>query len=113
VPSRKIATGQIEPWRRHITALAQFNNVYCKLSGLVTEAGADWEAKDLAPYMAHLCDTFGPDRLMWDSDWPVVNSVSDYTCWHAQAMSFCQQYMPAAVQGIFGNNAQIFYQLRD
>ena len=80
-----IAGGALEPWRTHIAALAGFPNVACKLSGLVTEAGEAWRSDDLRPYIEHLLETFGPCRLLWGSDWPVVNLAADYARWFAAA----------------------------
>ena len=80
-----IAGGALEPWRTHIAALAGFPNVACKLSGLVTEAGVGWRPDDLRPYVEHLRETFGPRRLLWGSDWPVVNLAADYARWVAAA----------------------------
>lgn len=59
------------PWNEHMRALSVHPNVAVKLSGLITEAAPDWTPEDLDPYVATLMTTFGPDRLMWGSDWPV------------------------------------------
>lgn len=67
-----IAGGGFEPWASEIAGLRDFPDVYCKLSGMVTEAGADWTPADLEPYVAHVLDVFGPDRVMFGSDWPVA-----------------------------------------
>lgn len=66
-----IASGALEPWRTHLSALAENPDVACKLSGLVTEAGPDWTLDQLAPYAEHVLTAFGPDRVMAGSDWPV------------------------------------------
>lgn len=76
-----IARGGLDPWRAQIAALAEFPNVSCKLSGLVTEAGEHWHSDDLRPYVEHLLATFGPRRVLWGSDWPVVNLAADYSRW--------------------------------
>lgn len=76
-----IAHGGLEPWRASIAALAELPNVNCKLSGLLTEAGEHWRADDLQPYVEQLLATFGPRRLLWGSDWPVVNLAADYSRW--------------------------------
>jgi L-fuconolactonase len=76
-----IASGTLDPWRAQIAALAGLPNVSCKLSGLVTEAGEHWRPDDLQPCVAHLLATFGPRRLLWGSDWPVVNLAADYPRW--------------------------------
>ncbi len=71
-----------EPWATQISAISEFPNVYCKLSGLVTEARKQWEAADLRPYIEHVKQAFGPQRIMFGSDWPVVNMASNYQHWH-------------------------------
>lgn len=80
-----VAHGPLGSWRRDIAAMAGLPHVYCKLSGLLTEAGDDWHARDLAPCVDHLLATFGPSRLLWGSDWPVVNLAADYARWFALA----------------------------
>jgi L-fuconolactonase len=71
----------IDPWRAQIAALAELPNVSCKFSGLVTEAGDAWHPDTLRPYVEHLLATFGSRRLLWGSDWPVVNLAADYARW--------------------------------
>jgi L-fuconolactonase len=68
-----IATGTMEPWATQIAQLRDFPNINCKLSGMVTEADpANWTPEDLRPYVAHVMDVFGVDRVMFGSDWPVA-----------------------------------------
>jgi len=68
-----IAKEEIEPWKSLITQLASFDNVSCKISGMVTEAKWNiWKTEDFAPYVDHIIDTFTPQRLMFGSDWPVA-----------------------------------------
>ncbi len=74
----EIAAGRIEPWAELTGALARLPNVTCKLSGLVTEAGAGWSAADFVPYVDRLLDSFGPGRLMFGSDWPVCLLAAGY-----------------------------------
>lgn len=76
-----IARGEFVSWRLRIAALAELSNVSCKLSGLVTEAGEHWHSDQLRPYVEHLLATFGPRRVLWGSDWPVVNLAADYSRW--------------------------------
>ncbi|WIG57155.1 MAG: L-fuconolactone hydrolase [Rhodanobacteraceae bacterium] len=107
-----IAHGVIDPWRAQIAALAELPNVSCKLSGLVTEAGDAWHPGALRPYVEHLLATFGPRRLLWGSDWPVVNLASDYSRWFDLADNL------AGLAGderaaLFGGNAIRFYGVRD
>ena len=67
-----IASGVMEPWASQIAELGAFPDIHCKISGLVTEAAADWTPADLAPYVSHILDVFGPDRIIFGSDWPVA-----------------------------------------
>jgi L-fuconolactonase len=79
-----IGDGAVEPWATLVTQLAAYDNVACKLSGMVTEASASWTVADLEPYAAHVLSAFGPDRLMAGSDWPVCLLRADYaTVWSA------------------------------
>ncbi|MBC2903757.1 amidohydrolase family protein [Streptomyces cupreus] len=74
-----VASGALEPWATDLRALAALPNTVCKLSGLLTEADpASWTVDDLRPYADTVLDAFGPDRLMFGSDWPVCTQVSPY-----------------------------------
>jgi L-fuconolactonase len=74
-----IAAGRWEPWSSDIGELAALEPVHCKLSGLVTEAAWDgWRDRDIAPYAARLLEAFGPERLMFGSDWPVCTLAATY-----------------------------------
>lgn len=103
-----LAHGQLDPWRVDMAALAECPQVHCKLSGLVTEAGEDWRGADLAPCIDHLLATFGPGRLLWGSDWPVVNLAADYQGWLALATRLAG-LRDDAYEAVFGDNAARFY----
>lgn len=78
----KIKGNEIEPWRRNIAELARRENVYCKVSGMVTEADPNrWTAKLLRPYFDAVLESFGPRRLMFGSDWPVCLLGVEYARW--------------------------------
>ena len=79
----EIRAGKFESWAADIRRVAAAPNVFCKLSGLVTEAAAGWTDATLRPYVDHLLDVFGPARLLWGSDWPVVELAGGYDCWRA------------------------------
>jgi L-fuconolactonase len=102
-----IADGVLDPWRRDIAALAALPNVVCKVSGLLTEAGEKPHAA-LAPYVEHMLETFGPARLMWGSDWPVVELVETYAGW----LSLAQQLLGDEADTVFGETARHFYKLQ-
>lgn len=106
-----IASGELSPWAEKIAAVAAFPNVSCKVSGMVTEADhAAWQAADLAPYVAHVLDVFGPERLIWGSDWPVALLAADYRRVHDTAMALLAPRATAAeLDAIFGGNAQALY----
>jgi L-fuconolactonase len=106
-----IADAVLEPWRSDIARLAALPQVCCKLSGLVTEAGPGWDALRLRPYVAHLLACFGPQRLIWGSDWPVLNLASDYAGWLAACASLLDHLDAPARHAIFGLNARRFYRI--
>ena len=109
-----IATGGWQPWADAITRIAHYPGVWCKLSGLVTEADhATWQPDDLARYVDHLIDCFGPYRLIFGSDWPVCLLAADYARVHAVAMEYVSARCPDHVDAIFGGNATTAYRLPD
>ena len=74
-----VRAGEIEPWARDLKRLAAFPNVYCKISGLVTEAKWDsWKTQDFEPYLDVVLNAFGPQRLMIGTDWPVCTLAAGY-----------------------------------
>ena len=107
-----IAAQQMEPWTKQVQALAALPNVLAKLSGLVTEADhAHWKAADLQPYIDHMLQCFGPARMLFGSDWPVVELAGTYERWVAAAVA-ATSHLPAGQQDdIFVNNAARVYRL--
>jgi L-fuconolactonase len=107
-----IAAGLTEPWKSQIRELAQRPDIHCKLSGVVTEADKEhWTADQVRPYMEHILDSFGPERVVFGSDWPVVNLAADYQRWFALATETIAAYSPAEQQMILHDNAVRFYRL--
>jgi L-fuconolactonase len=104
-----IASNAFQPWAKELALIADNSNIYCKLSGLVTEAASDWTLDDLRPYIAHLISCFGTDRLVWGSDWPVLNLASDYASWHALVSVFLKDMTHTERANIMGGNAARFY----
>ena len=104
-----IARGDIAGWRGDLTEIAGSTSACCKLSGLVTEAGSGWSADQLKPYVDVLVDAFGPDRLMWGSDWPVVNEGGGYQAWRAAAEALTSHLGSDDRAAIFGRTAASFY----
>jgi L-fuconolactonase len=102
------------PWKEELAGLAALPQVHCKLSGLLTEARDGPSDAALLPVVEHLFDCFGPSRLMWGSDWPVLRLAADYQTWFAAAWRLCSAQPcvdGAALDAIFGGNARRFYSL--
>ncbi len=110
----EIAAGRIDPWREHVAELARLPNVSCKISGMVTEAAPDWRPADFRPYVDHVADCFGEDRLMFGSDWPVSTLAASYAEVANLARTLLSaRFGPEALGKIFGGNAARFYRLAD
>jgi L-fuconolactonase len=105
----RLATGEIESWRCDIALLAERPNIVCKLSGLVTEAARDWQISDLRPAADHVCACFAPQRLMWGSDWPVVDLAGGYAQWLAAAETLLADLSPNETAAVFGGTAARVY----
>jgi L-fuconolactonase len=106
-----IASGLLEPWASDMRALAKRKNVWMKLSGLVTEAGPGWTVERLAPYVRCLLDAFGPDRMVFGSDWPVVTLAASYAVWSSAAGELTAELSSAEREAVFGGNAARFYRI--
>ena len=103
-----------EEWRKQIKLAAQQSNVWCKVSGMVTEA--DWKAwtpQDLAPYLDAVWDAFGADRVMFGSDWPVCLGASTYQRWTDVMKAYTASFSDDEKDRFWGNNAISFYNLSD
>ena len=100
-----------QSWADGITRLASLPHVHCKLSGLATEAASGWTEATLQPYVDHLLQSFGPARLMWGSDWPVLDLNGDYLLWHSVANTLLAGLSDAEREAVFGANATAFYRL--
>lgn len=107
-----IANDQRGPWWGSVAKLAALPNVFCKLSGLLTEAGGRCSTDALRPYVEHLLGTFGPDRLLWGSDWPVLNLAGDYAGWLRMADTLTG-LAAGARAALFGGNVRRVYGIRD
>ncbi len=110
-----ISAGELNKWEEEMNALSQFPNIWCKLSGLLTQADpATWKVDDFTPYIQHIVRAFGPDRLLFGSDWPVCLSAGSYE----EAVAVIKWNLPetltlAEVDGIFSGNAKAFYKLKE
>ena len=105
-----IANGRDHIWRAEMGLLASLPNVTCKLSGLMTEMRPDQDRAALEPYVRYLCDLFGPERLMWGSDWPVLLLAGGYSEWHSLAERY-SGFDAAGLALLFGGTAARFYGL--
>ncbi len=106
-----IAEGVLDPWREAMLRLAGLPQVHCKLSGLLTEAAPGQGQAALEPYVAHLIESFGADRLIWGSDWPVLLLASDYAAWLGMARAITARLGAEAQGAIFAANARRVYRL--
>ena len=107
-----IAKKEMEPWKTLISELATFPNVFCKVSGLVTEANwKDWEVKDFKPYVDHVIEIFTPQRLMFGSDWPVANLGGTYAEVVELAEALTSQLSPSEAEFFWNKTAETGYRI--
>ncbi|UCF92229.1 MAG: amidohydrolase family protein, partial [Desulfobacterales bacterium] len=103
---------RFEPWATDIRNLAQYPNVACKLSGMITEADhANWKKEDLKPYIDHVLDCFGIDRVMFGGDWPVVTLAGALQDWLNSLEWAFSGLSAAELKKLFHDNAIRFYRL--
>jgi L-fuconolactonase len=108
-----IMDGTLSPWREQIRELAKMPNVQCKVSGMVTEADlAAWKPADFKPYLDVVFESFGEDRLMYGSDWPVCLKAASYAQVHGLVADYTRQLSPEAREKFFGGNAARFYRVQ-
>jgi L-fuconolactonase len=105
----EIRADGFDSWAAGMAAIADKTPVLCKLSGLATEAKADWDVATLRPYAEHIINSFGPARVMWGSDWPVVNLAGGYARWREAAEEVVGTGPDCA--RIFGGTAAEFYRI--
>jgi L-fuconolactonase len=98
-------------WASGISRLADETNGVCKFSGIVTEAGDGWTIDDLRPFADHVLNAFGPNRVMWGSDWPVCQLQAEYGDWHNIAQDLTIRLSKADRAEVFGGTAAKFYRL--
>ncbi len=108
----KISRNEVSPWRENIQELAKRQNVYCKMSGLVTEADFKaWTFEQLKVYMDVVLSAFGPQRTMFGSDWPVCLVACEYARWHGIVSDFVSPLSAAGQQRVLGGTAIEAYKL--
>jgi L-fuconolactonase len=107
-----IKHGAFEPWRKNLMSLARRPQVWSKLSGMVTEADfADWTPEQLFPYFETALEAFGPERLLFGSDWPVCLVACDYARWKSTVEQWLAPLSPDERAAILGGNAATAYRL--
>ena len=105
-----IKNKKIDQWKKDIGQIAQFKNVHCKVSGIITEADwKSWTTEEIAPYLDVVTESFGTDRLMFGSDWPVCLVAGAYKQVFDLAKNYFSKFSIAEQENIFGNNALKFY----
>jgi L-fuconolactonase len=105
-----IGAGAMSPWAEDLRELAKFDNVWCKLSGMVTETHwKRWKPVDFHPYLDVVFEAFGTERLMIGSDWPVCTLSGDYPSTMSVVMDYVSQFTLKAREGVLGGNCARFY----
>jgi L-fuconolactonase len=108
----QIAVGLMDPWSENLHELALRKNVWCKVSGLVTEADwKKWNVETLRPYLDTVVDAFGPERLMAGSDWPVCLVATEYKAWFELLRGYFAEFSESERDAIFGDTAIKVYGL--
>jgi L-fuconolactonase len=102
---------EFKTWAEPMSVLAGFPNVWCKLSGLITEAEPGWSRATLKPYVEHVLSIFGAERVMFGSDWPVVLLQGSYDDWLGAAVDLTSHLAASEQAAIFGGNAARFYRV--
>jgi len=100
-----------QPWADDLAAIARSTGTHVKLSGLVTEAGRGWSVDALRRYVDHVLECFGPQRVLWGSDWPVLTLAASYAEWSAGTEVLLATLSPTDASAVRGANAQRFYDL--
>jgi L-fuconolactonase len=108
-----IAAGAWQPWADETALVARETPAYCKLSGLATGAARDWRTDDLRRYVDHIIGCFGPGRVMWGSDWPVVNLAGGYARWREATVDLLEALATHERDAILGGTAIQFYELQN
>ena len=109
-----IKNNLMDPWRAEIKTLSEFPNVCCKISGLVTEADHQhWTRDQLKPYIDHVIECFGFDRVMYGGDWPVAYQATEYPRWVETLLWAVEGCSEGELKKLFHDNAAAFYRLDD
>jgi L-fuconolactonase len=101
----------LDAWSQRMHRIATHTQAYCKLSGLFTQFESPVSNDTLTPYVSRLFEYFGPERLIWGSDWPVLNLRASYREWLDTSLALVGSYAPQAAAAIFADNARRVYGL--
>lgn len=105
-----IEKGEIDEWKKKMEEIARHENVYCKVSGMVTEAAwKEWNSKQLKPYLDTVVSCFGTERLLFGSDWPVCLVAASYSKWLHTVTDYFAPFSETEKENVFYRNAQKFY----
>jgi len=108
-----IKSGSINSWKKGIEEIAKYDNVWCKISGMVTEADwKNWKAEDLKPYLDVIFENFSIDKILYGSDWPVLNVASDYHEVVKTLEDYISKFSFEDQNKIWFENANSFYNLK-
>ena len=106
-----IASNQWQPWADGLARIAATTGAFCKISGLLTEAGDDPSPAVMRPWAQHVLQVFGPQRVVWGSDWPVLQRAGTYAAWHAESAQIFSSLSAADQAAVWGGNARSLYRL--
>jgi L-fuconolactonase len=106
-----VAAGILDPWREQLASVASRPNVVCKLSGLSSEAASDWQDADVAPYLEHALEVFGPSRCMVGSDWPVATLQTTLERWFDLVLAVLEPLTADDRAAVLAGTAERFYRL--
>ena len=105
-----IAAGHWLPWAHELQRISAETAASCKLSGLLTQ-GDSTDFRVLGPWMRHVLECFGPERILWGSDWPVLEQVGSYERWWQVSREMTSAFDASEQEAIFGGNARRIYRL--
>ncbi|MEO7597313.1 MAG: amidohydrolase family protein, partial [Opitutus sp.] len=107
-----IRAGKLDPWRAEMREMSVLPNVWCKISGLVTEADhTNWQLADLQPYIDHVVECFGFDRVMFGGDWPVSTQATTYPRWVQTLDAALKGSSADELRRLYVSNAEEFYRI--
>ncbi len=104
-----IRDGSFQPWADQISEIAEKTSAFCKVSGLFSEKSSDQNPQEIIKYARHVLACFGPERVMFGSDWPVLTLAGSYDDWTDIATEICADLNPEQQEQVFGGTAARFY----